>query len=351
MDEMAHIEWCSREVARLGGVPTVIPKQIKEVGKTFEELVRRDIEVEADAMKRLKEYMKVSKREGDQRVTKLLQNLYEDEATHHDLLIKLLVPPKLTLKKIRDSLDIGTGLILTGLFWIYLWLFPHFQAFIEDPRWAHNFAYPIILLTMGVAYKGKKMSTDLIAAISAFLIIPTESGVISGMQSTTITSVLLVITFLSLAAEKGRKQELLFFQHRWRRWLKKHSLTFSFLFLMHMPFIYWFTRVLYGEPAEVNLPPEMPLEVEHWGTATYNILVIPFGLIGMAERFRGTLRRRVSTSKIGYWWSLLIIILGLIILGISSNAWLIYGGPLLIALIILILSVASYKKQPSDCII
>ncbi len=55
---------------------------------------------------------------------------------------------------------------------------------------------------MGVAYKGKKMSTDLITTISVFLIIPAESGVISGTQSTTITSVLLVIIFLSLAAEK-----------------------------------------------------------------------------------------------------------------------------------------------------
>ncbi len=65
---------------------------------------------------------------------------------------------------------------------------------------------------------------------------------------------------------------------------------------MYMPFIYWFTRVLYGEPTEVNLPSEMPLEVKHLGTAAYNILVIPFGLIGIAERFQGTLRHRVSTS-------------------------------------------------------
>ncbi len=111
-----------------------------------------------------------------------------------------------------------------------------------------------------------------------------------------------------------------------------------------MPFIYWFTRVLFGEPAEVNLPPEPPWEPVHYGTALYNILVIPFGLIGMAERFRGTLRRRVSTSKIGYWWSLLIIILGIAVLGLASGAWLIYGGPLISALIIMVVSIIASRK-------
>ena len=53
MDEMSHIEWCSREVARLGGMPTVIPKEIKHVEKTFQELVKRDIGVEAEAIKRM----------------------------------------------------------------------------------------------------------------------------------------------------------------------------------------------------------------------------------------------------------------------------------------------------------
>jgi bacterioferritin (cytochrome b1) len=29
MDEMSHIEWLSREVRRLGGTPTVTPKDVK----------------------------------------------------------------------------------------------------------------------------------------------------------------------------------------------------------------------------------------------------------------------------------------------------------------------------------
>jgi bacterioferritin len=344
MDEMAHIEYFSREVARLGGIPTVIPKQIKHAGKTSEELLQRDVQVEADAIKRLTEYMKLAEEEGEPKIKKLLEDVRADEIVHHDMLEAQLNPPKDFWGKMKNSMDIGSGLILTGLFWLYLWVFQWYVFFLFDARWAHNFAYPLILLTIGVAYKGRKMSTDLLASISAFMIIPTETGLISGTLSTYIVGIILLIILLLLVTERGRKRELLFFQHRSRRWLKKHLLTFAFLFLLHMPFIYWFTRVLFGEPAELNMPPESPWESANWGTASYNILVIPFGLIGMAERFRGNLRRRISMSKLGYWWSILIIIIGLIMIGVGSGDWFRYSGPLTIAVIILIFSIVAYKK-------
>ena len=344
MDEMAHLEYCSREVARLGGIPTVIPKQIKHAGKTSKELLERDVHVEADAIKHLTEYMKIAEEEGEPKIKNLFEDIRADEIVHHDMLEAQLNPPKDFWDKMKNSMDIGSGLILTGLFWLYFWVFQWYVFFLFDARWAHNFAYPLILLTIGVAYKGKKMSTDLLASISAFMIIPTETGLISGTHSTYIVSIILLIILVLLVTERGKKQELLFFQHRSRRWLKKHLLTFAFLFLLHMPFLYWVTRVLFGEPAELNMPPEPPWERAHWGTASYNILVIPFALIGMAERFRGTLRRRISISKIGYWWSLLIIISGIIVIGAASGDWLRYSAPLVIAVIILILSILAHKK-------
>jgi bacterioferritin len=344
MDEMSHIEYFSREVARLGGIPTVLPKEIKHAGKTPEELLQRDVHVESDAIKRLTEYMKLAEEEGEPKIKKLLEDIRADEMVHHDMLEAQLTPTKNFWGKMKKSMDIGSGLILTGLFWLYFWVFQWYVFFLFDPRWAHNFAYPLILITIGIAYKGKKMSTDLLASISAFMIIPTETGLISGTNSTYIVGIILVIILLLLLTERGRKREILFFKHRSRRWLKKHLLTFAFLFLLHMPFIYWFTRVFFGEPAELNMPPEAPWEMANWGTASYNILVIPFAIIGMAERFRGTLRRRTSISKLGYWWSLLIIIAGIIVIGISSGDWLRYSTPLVIAVIVLIVSIVAYKK-------
>jgi bacterioferritin len=346
MDEMSHIEWCSREVVRLGGLPTVIPKEVKHAEKTFEALAKRDIEVEAEAMERLKEYMKVAEEEGDRRIQKLFKDIYADEATHYDVLNDLLHPPKSVLGRIKiNTINIGTGLILTGLFWLYFWVFQWFEAFVEDPRWAHNFAYPLILITVGIAYHGKKLSTDLVALVSAFMIIPTESGVLSGLQSTYTVIVLLIILLLFLIAERSRKQELMFFQHRWRRWFKKHFLTFAFLFLMHMAFIYWFTRAFFGEPMPANLPNESPFNPADWGTAAYNVLVLPLGLIGMAERFRGTLRRTVTSTKLGYWWSLMIIVVGITVLGVVSRAWQMVGVPLAAALLILVVSIIAYKRK------
>jgi hypothetical protein len=243
------------------------------------------------------------------------------------------------------GINIGTGLILTGLFWLYFWVFPWFQAFVKDPRWAHNFAFPLILITVGVAYHGKKLSTDLIAVFSAFMIIPTESGVITGLQSTYLVITLLIIALLLLTVERGRKEELLFFQHRWRRWFKKHLLAFSFLFLMHMAFIYWFSRAFFGEPMPTNLPNESPFNPMHWATASYNLLVLPLGLMGMAERFRGTLRRIIASTQLGYWWSLMIIIVGITMMAILSGAWIMFGGPLLVALAILVVSIIAYSNR------
>ena len=34
MDEMSHMEWCSREIVRLGGLPTVVPKMVRHVNAT-----------------------------------------------------------------------------------------------------------------------------------------------------------------------------------------------------------------------------------------------------------------------------------------------------------------------------
>ena len=161
MDEMAHIEYCSREVARLGGIPTVLPKQIQKAGETPEELLQRDVHVEANAIKHLTEYMKLAEEEGEPKIKKLLQDIRADEIVHHDMLEAQLNPPKDYWGKMKNSMDIGSGLILTGLIWLYFWVFQWYVFFLFDPRWAHNFSYPLILITIGVAYRGKKMSTDL----------------------------------------------------------------------------------------------------------------------------------------------------------------------------------------------
>ncbi|MCW4032649.1 MAG: ferritin-like domain-containing protein [Candidatus Bathyarchaeota archaeon] len=346
MEEMSHIEWCSREVARLGGVPTTVPKKLKPAGKTREELIKRDIDVEAEAMRRLEKYIKIADEEGEERIKKLLQKIYTDEEGHHERLCEILNPPRTVALKIKRFTDIGAGLILMGMFWLYLWLFPHLSSYLSDPRWAHNFAFPIILITIGVAYKAKKLSSSLVAALSAFLIIPTEAGAISGIQSTYVALILLIIMAVLILIEKGRKQELLFSHHRWRNWLKIHFLTLAFLFLLHMPFIYWVSRAFFGEPMEVNLPPEPPWDPMHWGTALFNILIIPFGLFGMAERLRGSFRRKLRVSKLAYWWALMITILGILLLGMSSSAWNIYGLPLAVTIAILLISLWAYKRAP-----
>ncbi len=114
---------------------------------------------------------------------------------------------------------------------------------------------------------------------------------------------------------------------------------------MHMAFIYWFSRAFFGEPMPVNLPNEPAFNPMHWSTASFNLLVLPLGLMGMAERFRGTLRRTVTSTKLGYWWTLIIIMVGITLLGVASGAWQMLGPPLAVAIIILIVSIIAYKSK------
>jgi len=235
-------------------------------------------------------------------------------------------------------------LILTGVFWLYFWIFQFYVSYLLYPRWAHNFAYPLFLIIVGLAYKAQKTSTDLLAAISSFTIIPTEAGIITGLQSTYVALSALAILLGLLAVERGRNRELLFFQHRWRRWYKKHLLTFAYLFLLHIAFIFFFVRVFFGDLMQAALPPEPPWQPVHWSTASFNILVIPLGLMGMAERFRGTLRRKIGASKLGYWWSLGVIVVGIVTLQVTSKAWPRYLAPLVAVIAVLIISIVAYRR-------
>ena len=66
----------------------------------------------------------------------------------------------------------GNGILLLGVLWLIFWLFPAFYLFQEDPRWGHNFAIPIIFITVGLAYNINKISCQLTAVIASYLTIP-----------------------------------------------------------------------------------------------------------------------------------------------------------------------------------
>ena len=42
--------------------------------------------------------------------------------------------------------NVGTPLVLMGALWLYLWVFPWYEAYVYDPRWGHNYAEALAFL-------------------------------------------------------------------------------------------------------------------------------------------------------------------------------------------------------------
>ncbi|MHA2462797.1 MAG: hypothetical protein ACXAEJ_16330, partial [Candidatus Thorarchaeota archaeon] len=49
----------------------------------------------------------------------------------------------------RYQIGPGLGLLLMGIMYLVFWLLPFtLDAYIEDPRWSHNWVYALIIITL-----------------------------------------------------------------------------------------------------------------------------------------------------------------------------------------------------------
>ena len=81
--EMKHAESIAERLFYLGGIPTTKPNPIF-VGTTLKEMIERDIEDEANAIKLYKQIAETAKKEGDETTNKLFRDILEQEEDHHD---------------------------------------------------------------------------------------------------------------------------------------------------------------------------------------------------------------------------------------------------------------------------
>ena len=81
--EMKHAEEIAERLNMLGGVPTTQPTPIS-VGKSFEEMVKNDIEAEEGAIAMYREIIKMANAEEDYTTAKMMINILADEEEHLD---------------------------------------------------------------------------------------------------------------------------------------------------------------------------------------------------------------------------------------------------------------------------
>ena len=213
----------------------------------------------------------------------------------------------------RRWMTTGTGIFLLGLAWLGFWLGPALPLYQADPRWAHNFAFALIFLTVGIAYLRPSVLTGIGAVIASFITIPTELAFWSGMTATAIEGVLLVLVAVVAAVEWWKKGPLITPGPRAGFWLKTHLPLLSALGLAHIPFIFFLVRWMNGVPYLQYLP------IEHeYSTTIFNAMLLVLVSIAMAEQYLKNVGR-VSIPRAGFIWSLVMLLLPLASIGVLGS--------------------------------
>lgn len=207
----------------------------------------------------------------------------------------------------------GNGILILGVLWLLTWLGPAFLLFQEDPRWGHNFAIPILFIIVGFAFHINKNSCQIIATVSSYLTIPIFLAFVPWDFATIITCVFFGIFLLLYIVERRRKTELIDPNQRLNFWIKKHAMTFAYIGLVHMSLIFFLVRWFNPDPFLTYLPIE-----HHVSTSLFNAMLVPLTILAIMERFVKKVGK-ISVPKLGFIWSILMILLPLIAIGILGE--------------------------------
>jgi hypothetical protein len=215
--------------------------------------------------------------------------------------------------KLEKLTNIGSGILIIGIAWLIFWLTFAFQLFENDPRWGHNFALPIIFITVGLAYHFNKISCQLVSVFSSFLTVPIFLAFIAWDTGTIIASVLLLLTIILHLIERKRETQIINPKPMLRIWLKIHPLNFAYFGLLHMPLLFFLLRWFNPDPFLTYLP------VEHEPSSSiFNFMLIILTPLAIMERYVNKIGR-FEVSKIGFFWTILMIILPLISIGVLGH--------------------------------
>ena len=197
-------------------------------------------------------------------------------------------------KENKYQIGPGLGLIIMGISYLVWWLGPWaWEAYQEDARWAHNWAYAIIILTVGLAWYHKSVLSRTVAAIQSFMLPVTASGSFNTLIMTYITIVIAVIWAIIVLIEKSKGKN--FYEEGMEKrtilWINMHSMVVAWILIAHMSLVFLIGRVplerqllSYGTYAGylANLPPES-LEYATWA---FDITLLIWAALVLYEQFK-----------------------------------------------------------------
>jgi hypothetical protein len=110
--------------------------------------------------------------------------------------------------RITRYINVGTPLVLMGTLWLYLWVFPWYDAYVNDNRWGHNYAQALAFLAVGLAYFSRRFISNLLSFLAALLIIPSALELLPHPVTAISGGALLALIVLDTFIERGRKDDL-----------------------------------------------------------------------------------------------------------------------------------------------
>ncbi|MDY6930909.1 MAG: hypothetical protein SVJ22_03200 [Halobacteriota archaeon] len=224
----------------------------------------------------------------------------------------------------------GMGLIILGLSYIVWWVMPFaFEAYNQDPRWAHNWAYAIIILTVGLSWYQKSPTSRLIATTQSFMLPVTASGSFDNLTLTYITIAILLIWSIVVVIERIRGKKFLEerLQKRTFNWLNLHLPIISWILIGHMALVFFIGRapqeaalLTIGTHAGwlANFPPE----AGDFATILFDISLIVLVLIMLYEQYKmGYNPKEDPWPSYSFWFVFFCIVAGII--GVMINDFLV----------------------------
>jgi hypothetical protein len=227
----------------------------------------------------------------------------------------------------------GTVLVVMGVGWLYLWLVPWYQAYVNNPHWGHNYAQAGAFLILGLAYFNRRLVSYTLAFIATLLIIPTTLELISHSITAITSAGIFLLTFLDIFIERKRTSDLgQPSNQRLAFWLKKHLPRFSYIMLAHMAFIYFLVRLPTGT-YETDLV-----------TKVFDGMVIPLVVLLIIEDMPGIVSSRFA-KRAAFFWGMLATLVPMVILVNQPETLPVLAIMIVITVIGIIVILA---KQPED---